>query len=249
MKLFLLSILCFLSLNLLQAQLTIEPAQIKKQISIELDNVAYEEILKVRVSNPTDRTLSLRWDKNVIYQPNVWESQICDKEASYPPFVKTNYDPMQNINAPIRLKPHEGFDLYLTLLPYNTTGNCRIEIPFYELSGSNKPLATAVFQVNLITTKDQQAQAAATTKGKRRGVKIYPNPVYDRFFLSNTPADLDKVEVFNTLGHKVKIFDQPVEGQDFEVKNLPQGVYLVSLVNTEGKVIRTLRLLIREFRP
>ena len=99
-----------------QSSLTIEPAMVKKQVMADLSDLSYEEVIKVVVSNPTNQTLELRWDKVVAYQPSNWESQVCDKVASYPPQVVTNFDPLQGMKAPIVLTPGETFDLYLTIL-------------------------------------------------------------------------------------------------------------------------------------
>lgn len=232
------------SLSLLaQDQLRMQPAIIKKQVNIALDDISYEEILKVVVSNTTNRTLKLRWDKKIIYQPYSWESQICDKENSYPPGVDSNFDPIQGVVAPINLAPGESFDLLLTLLPYNTTGQCRIEVLFRELNKPDQLVGTAVFQVNIIDTKDQ-----AAVKAGDQGVRIYPNPVHDRFFLDNTPS-LSRIDIYNTLGRRVKSFSNPQIGDSYDATDLPQGVYLISLVDDQGKVIRTMRLLRRDFRP
>jgi len=60
---------------------------------------------------------------------------------------------------------------------------------------------------------------------------------------------VNRIDLYNTLGGKVRSFYFPQAGDSFEAGDLPQGVYLVSLVDSNGKVIRTLRLLRRDFRP
>lgn len=239
-------LLSILITGLLPAQelLTFKPNVLKKQVIIELNDAGYEEVLKVNVTNTSGRVLKLRWDKDVIYQPYTWESQICDKEASYPPNIETNYDPIQGVVAPIRLLPGESFDLYVTLLPYNKTGQCKIEIPFRELRLPNKVIGKAVFQVNIIDIEEQENNARS---GDKR-IRVFPNPVHEHFFLSNAPK-LSSLEIYNTLGRKVKTFEYPQAGDSFDAGDLPQGVYLISLRDETGKVIRTLRLLRRDFRP
>ncbi len=229
----------------LQAQdgLLIEPATIKKQVIADLSDLSYEEVAKVTITNPNDEAVSLVWDKVVMYQPVVWETQICDKVASYPPQVVTNVDPLQGIDAPVVLQAGESFELYFTLLPYGSTGQSRIEVPFRSLSNPDDILATATFQINIINESE-----TAIYSGSQSRPRLYPNPVIDRFFLAGAP-DLSRLEIFNTLGGRVKVFRNPQPGDSFNVSDLPQGVYLVSLVGEDGKVVRTLRLLRREFRP
>lgn len=228
---------------LAQNELRIQPATIKKQINIGVDDVSYEEVLRVEITNPTSRTLKLRWDKKVSYQPYSWESQVCDKENSYPPGVESNFDPIQGVVAPIVLAPGETFDLLLTILPYNTTGQCKIELLFRDLSQPDQMIGSAVFQVNIIDTEDQ-----AAVKEGDHNPRIYPNPVHDRFFLDNAPP-LSRIEVYNTLGRRVKSFSNPQLGDSYDATDLPQGVYLLSLIDKQGKVLRTIRLLRRDFRP
>lgn len=224
-------------------QLQVEPANIRKQVNISVDEVSFEENMKVAVTNTSNRRIRLRWDKNIYYMPYTWESQVCDKEASYPPSINSNYDPIQGIVAPVSLDPGESFDLFLTISPYNTTGQCKIEIAFRELNKPNQVLGTAVFEVNIIDTEDS---AKLAELGNR--IKVYPNPVHDRFFLTNAPA-LSRVDIYNTLGRKIRSYEKPQVGDSYPAGDLPQGVYLLSLVDENGKVIRTLRLLRRDFRP
>lgn len=226
-----------------QQALSIEPANIRKQISITANDVSHEEVFKVEIENLSGRRLRLRWDKIVVYQPYAWESQICDKEASYPPSVTSNYDPFQGVLAPVVLEAEESFDLFFTISPYNTTGQSKVEIVFRDIDRPDNILGAASFQISLTDAEDT---AKLAELGGR--IKVYPNPVHDRFFLTNTP-ELGRIDVYNTLGRKVRSFDNPQPGDSFLAGDLPQGVYLLHLVDRNGKVVRTLRLLRRDFRP
>lgn len=226
-----------------QQALNIEPATTRKQISISANDVSFEEVLKVEITNTSNQAIRLRWDKVIIYQPYSWETQVCDKQASYPPSVTSNYDPIQGVIAPVELAAGESFDLFLTVSPYNTSGQSKVEIIFRDLDHPEIYLGTATFQINLTNSEDS---ANLANIGKR--VKVYPNPVHDRFFLTNAPR-LSRLDIYNTLGRKIRTYDNPQPGDSFLAGDLPQGVYLLSLVDENGKVIRTLRLLRRDFRP
>jgi hypothetical protein len=226
------------------AALRIEPAELRKQVTVGVLEPTYEESVKVTVTNTSGRPLALRWDKQVAYQPIGWESQVCDKEASYPPDVSTNYDPLMGIQAPVTLQPGESFDLFLNIFPFNASGQIQVSIPFREIDQPETVLATATFQVSIF--EESLIQDSQSAKNDR--ARIFPNPVTDRFFIAGAPP-LSRVEVYNTLGRRVKSFEHPREGDSFPVEDLPQGVYLVSLVDQSGKVVRTVRLLRREFRP
>ena len=226
-----------------QQALSIEPSSTRKEISITSDDASYEEVFKVEVKNTSGRRIKLRWDKVTIYQPYMWESQVCDKEASYPPTVTSNYDPFQGVYAPVVLEAGESFDLFFTILAYNTTGQSKVDITFRDIDRPDKVLGTASFQINFTDAEDTAKLAEAGSR-----VKVYPNPVHDRFFLTNAP-NLGRIDLYNTLGRKIRTYDNPQPGDSFLAGDLPQGVYLLHLVDKTGKVVHTLRLLRRDFRP
>lgn len=238
----LLSFLVVITTGLLgQSLLVIEPTVVRKQVNVDLLDPDYEEVSKVTVRNQSPRTMLLRWDKVAVQQPPGWESQVCDDFASYPPNVTTNYNPLLGIQAPVVLAPGETFDLYLHVQPYGKGGEATYEIPFRFTDEKSPVLETAVFHVRI---NDNNQPNTVNSQLSR----LYPNPANDRFYVSNQP-DLSRIEVHNTLGRRVKSFAEPVPGAGFDISDLPEGVYLVILVDKRGKNLRTLRLIRRGFRP
>jgi hypothetical protein len=238
-----------------QSALALEPAVVRKQVAVNLLNNAYEEVAKVVVRNVSGRTLRVRWDKVTIQQPAGWETQICDDQASYPPQTTTNYDPLRGINAPVVLAPGASFELYMHFFPYGRPGEATLEVPL-RLVGerSTEVVQRAVFHMRVDDNSSATASPAITARNANAGnaagaaIRVYPNPVEDRFYISNAP-NLGRVEVVNALGRKVRSFDRPDASAGFNVSDLPEGVYLVSLIDDRGKTIRTLRMIRRGFRP
>lgn len=228
---------------LAQDQLTIEPPVVQRQLVVPTRDINHEEVMRVTITNPTRHRLRLRWDKEVVYQPTGWDSYVCDKMASYPTSVTSNVDPLQGVNAPVVLSPGESFDLFLTVLPFRTAGQGKVVITFRNVNRPSEVLGRATFQINFL---DPNVSTNIAKGGTR--ITVYPNPVHDRFFLQNAP-DMNRIEVYNTLGKRVKVFEQPQAGDSFPASDLPQGVYLLSLIDKNGQVIRTIRMLRRDFRP
>lgn len=232
-----------------QSALIIEPGIVRKQVTVNLLNNAYEEVARVSVRNTSGRTLRLRWNKVVVQQPAGWESQICDDYASYPPTATTNYDLMRGINAPVILAPGEAFDMYLHLFPYGKAGEATIEIPFRLIGAANNDIIQrAIFHIRI---EDENMVSSSPNNGRitSTGIRIYPNPVDDRFYISNAPAGLTRVDIVNSIGRKVRSFERPDPSAGFSVSDLPEGVYLVSLIDEKGRILRTLRMIRRGFRP
>ena len=71
----------------------------------------------------------------------------------------------------------------------------------------------------------------AIEENKDSEICIYPNPVRDRVIIEG--IEVVEIQVYNTLGQVVKT----IQGSnEIPVADLPQGVYLLRIVDDEGKV-------------
>lgn len=248
-KFILLSVIVLAFISWVQAQtaLRVEPSIVSKQVVIDQNDRNYEDVSKVTVRNTTDRILQLRWDRVVINMPDGWEVNVCENLVSYPPFRKANA--AANAPAPIELAPGETFDLYLTVKPYGQYGEASIEVPLSLITNPSQPIQTAAFNIRV----DNDRQRSVEISPARPTVtqpRIYPNPATDRFYVSlPRNVELGRVEIFNTLGRQVQAYERASSNEAFDISQLPEGVYLVSLYDLQGKPLRTLRLLHRSFRP
>jgi len=81
---------------------------------------------------------------------------------------------------------------------------------------------------------------AKTTGGENPAIKIFPNPATDYFEVSQSEK-VAKIVVFNLVGKELKRFDA-VEGQRYNISELPKGLYLVQLLDKGGQTIVTQRV-------
>ena len=71
----------------------------------------------------------------------------------------------------------------------------------------------------------------AIEENKDSEISIYPNPVRDRVIIEG--IEVAEVQVFNAFGQMVKT----IQGtNEINVSDLPQGVYLLRIMDAEGKV-------------
>lgn len=245
-----LSILLPLHTALAQSPLLLEPAVVRKQVTISPVGTVYEEMGKVNIRNATNRQLRIRWDKVIVRLPMGWEVYVCDNNASYPPQTNTNYDPLRGINAPMVIEAGESVDLYVHFQSPGKSGEATVELPLRLIGGgSGEIVQRAVFHIKI----EEQPQAATPSQQVARpatstGVRIFPNPVEDRFYVSNAPP-LARIDLHNAIGRKIRSFNRPDVNLGLDVSDLPEGVYLVSLIDERGKTLRTLRMVRRGFRP
>lgn len=73
-------------------------------------------------------------------------------------------------------------------------------------------------------------------------LQIFPNPFTSYISLGENATGLvGKILVFNLVGRQMKKFDF-VNGEKYYVGDLPKGMYLVQLLGTKGKILRTKRV-------
>ena len=75
-------------------------------------------------------------------------------------------------------------------------------------------------------------------------VSIYPNPATNYFKVS-TDTEIGQITMYNIIGRKVKEFTTFEERQKetkYDIENLPEGMYLIQIADTEGLIIATRRL-------
>ena len=158
--------------------------------------------------------------------PISWFSWICDKNLCYDPSV--NSCPP---NKPNVLAAGDSMELQVHVNPANTEGSANYELNVIDDAG------------NVLSTINGQILVNSTTAVKDLNASkltVYPNPTQDFFQVSDTPG-LRYIELFNIVGSKMKSFDA-IPQKQYYVGDMTDGIYLVRLVTSSGKIIKTIRL-------
>ena len=79
------------------------------------------------------------------------------------------------------------------------------------------------------------------TSSLTKQLTIYPNPATNFIMLKNS-TDVNEVRIFNLIGRQVTNFTSVEKGQSFPVANLPNGMYLVQLIDVNNDIISTHRM-------
>lgn len=227
-----------------QLSINIQPKQIDKEINVNKLDIDFEEISVISVTNTGERSLRLAFDPHFLTEPGGWSLIFRPKPkggGTYP------YSPVAlkaSSTDAVLLDVGETLDFYLIFQPNALVGEGRLQIPFYEESRPSQTLAVAKFSF-----KVNHNESPPSSVNKPKKLRIFPNPAVDYFFVES-PANtkVGKVEVFNTLGRKLKTFLQPPKGKEgYNIEGLPEGIYLISIYDTAGKKLSTFRLLHRRF--
>ena len=122
-------------------------------------------------------------------------------------------------------------------------------------SNSNSQLSVTLSTVDFCVEGAAAATSSASTAEVvtdeivfGNSIKIYPNPASDTFNISigNSSEYKAQVEVFNLQGQL--ILDQKINGTgntNISVNNIPDGLYLVIIKDTQGRSVKTQKLAIK----
>ena len=241
MKQFLLAVIISSITFSLSAQiLTIEPIPVEETFNVDLTNEILDLEMHATVTNNTNEEIQLKWVRQVIDKPQAWRSQVCDNNTCYVEQVSTNYDPDNGINEPAILGAGQSFDLIFHVLPNQTAGTGEFRVSFYLISDLNTVLETAVFMPTV-------SGLTSTNDLIKPRIKAFPNPAQDYIELTSNNL-VDELVVYNIIGHKVRSF-RAQNGKKYDIADLPDGLYLISLVNDQNGIVKTLRISKRSLRP
>ncbi|MFK7809534.1 MAG: T9SS type A sorting domain-containing protein [Saprospiraceae bacterium] len=72
-------------------------------------------------------------------------------------------------------------------------------------------------------------------------VKVYPNPATHYIKLSKA-KNVSKIKILSLIGSPIKLYEVMAAEEKYDVATLPNGLYLVQLLDAQNKVITTERL-------
>ncbi len=215
------------------------PLLVDGQITLSLDpptftmtglNSQTDIYYHVKVINTSNQTANLLWSRRVTGNPTDWLTWICDANLCYTPEISAC-----PVNKPNILAAGDTIEFQLHLNPRNVNGTADYNVTITDLEGN----ALAVIDGNVCipdcTTSTKEPTYANLT--------VYPNPTSDYFQISGLPG-LKNIELFNIVGNKVRSFEAAPARQYF-VGDLSEGMYLVRLMDSTRKILKTVRLSIR----
>lgn len=225
MKQTLLLFFLFLSISL-SAQVTLkltEPEGSTTALSTDEDITA-----KGFLKNESDDTITVKWKRNIVKLTDGWETAVCDKNLCYLPFYgETSEEDGTNLV----LAPGEESNFDIHVYPNGVEGEAIVDLTATDVNDANNTV-TGRFGFNQIST--------STHSIDRQAIKVFPNPTTN--FISLTEADqVERLVIYNIVGRPVKLFNANYSNQ-YNVSDLPTGMYLVRLMGNDDKTIKTVRL-------
>lgn len=223
-----------------QKVLEIQPNPFESTFPVDLNDYWAEPIAHSRIKNVSESTINLRWEREIINAPAAWEFRICDTVACYTSSVLSNVVIGGQPNVPIPVPKNESTLLDLHVLPRGVVGCAEVRLKLSDASNPANILNTAVYKVCI-------SSLTSTTEVDNNSLKIYPNPATNYISLSRNTA-VRQLWISNILGKRVKTFLTSGNGR-YDISELPDGIYMVSMVDAKGSIFKTVRLSKRIPRP
>lgn len=210
-------LLILLTCRLTSAQVSLNPEQV---VVDEVPVDSFQVIGHGRITNLAAETRTYRWTRQVRLLSEGWEAAVCDTNLCYVPTVET---------ATVEMTPGLEANMDVYIYPNGRSGEAIVEVMVVDVDDENIT-ASATYYFNVSPSAVRRPVAG-------NFIKVYPNPVLQRFRLSSNKLT-KRVVVYNLLGRQVKDFAYQ-DGASYEVGELPTGAYLVQLLGQDGQVVVT----------
>lgn len=88
---------------------------------------------------------------------------------------------------------------------------------------------------------DANNSAPVNSFQRQSKISIYPNPATS-YISVNQDDNVKQILFFNLLGRNLKSINDVVKGQQYDVTDLPNGMYLVQIIDNTNKILTTQRV-------
>lgn len=237
----------FFALSLgLNAQFSVEVVPADLNYSYEFDgndNGAWNEWTELvaysKLTNTSFDTIILKWEIELVGGtdcPEEWDFRICDKNLCYNTLVTTNVALDIGLDFPLILAPADSSIIDVSAFPRLESGCCVARVNFYEISDPD----VEVFISHSDYTICVSLNPVSVTEAEVENLKVFPNPTSDFITLSNNDF-VEQVWISNILGKRVASYGA-LTTSNYDMSNLPNGIYLVSLVEGKNEIVKTIRV-------
>ncbi len=231
----------FVDLAAQQGTFEVTPTSSENSFFVDLNNLYEPQTCYARVKNTSRQKKNLRWAIEVVSAPKGWKFAVCDQNDCYHSFNSTNVNLSGGYPyAPVVLLPDDTSRLWLNVFPAGKTGTAEVRINLFDMDKPTAALNSASYRVTI-------AETPALTETEKSKLRIFPTPVTDVMLLTNNTF-VKQLRVSNILGKQLRTFDTHPQGR-YDIGELPDGMYLVSMLDADNKIVKTVRVTKRSARP
>lgn len=205
--------------------ITLTPQIVNAPVSLD----SFEVKAKATFKNTSNSTKKFVWKRTIVAMTSGWQSLVCDSKGCWASGV--NEAPEQ-----IELAPNATSNLDVYVRPNRVSGAATIEVKVYEVGNETNAVTGRYLLATTTATKDVNSRT-------NTGVKVYPNPATDYFSIQDDYDVVERVVVYNMIGRVMKNYLTSTNPNNKYILNdLPEGLYIIRLLNARGGTVKTIRL-------
>ena len=234
------SLLLAFQIGVTQASLTLTPNPVETSGVADPNDLFVEIVGYATLKNEGSETVTIKWERFFFFFPEEWEVQVCDLNQCYIPVVYSNIADDLGLNAPVTLAPGESTNLDVHIQPkgINGAGEVRVDVSLVDDPDNVVVSGSYTFDAALVSSSKDLDKVR---------LSVFPNPATD-YVEVRGGQNVGRLVIYSVLGREMRSF--PVlSGSRYYVGDLPSGLYLASLVNKNGNILKTFRLSKRSLRP
>ncbi len=204
-----------------QVTITLTPDVVNATVLID----SFETRAKATLKNTSSTTKKFTWTRTIKSMTNDWACLVCDKNLCWASTINTPTDQIE-----LAAGATSNLDVYIR--PNKKAGSAAVEVKIIEVGN----------ETNTLTGKYNFSTTTRTKDLRENGntIRIYPNPTVEFFQITDNDT-IEKVVIYNIIGRQMRTY-KASEGMKYTVSDLPDGLYIIRLLNTNGATVKTVRL-------
>jgi len=198
-------------------------------------------------TNNTTEDVTVRWELTEVSAPDSWQSQVCDKNACYAFGQYTNIGGVSSLDQPLVVAAGGTSNLDLGTKYVGSAGVGTFEIKVTTVEDTSVVLASNTIELRVNVNADGQeidAEGNVITTSiseiEKANLKVFPNPTVDYFTITDNTV-VRGVEIFNIVGKRMTSISF-TNGKAVNVASLPNGLYLIRMLDEDQQILKTTRL-------
>jgi hypothetical protein len=183
--------------------------------------------VRLTLKNTTNQAKKYNWQLNILSMTTTWSVFVCDPKGC------SNSGAMAGTNK-LEIGANATIVLDVMVRPNKQIGAATLELKVEEVGNDNNVAVSRLLFSTATTLKEY-------SRVNGGGIRIYPNPAFDFFMVADDNDVVDRVVVYNIIGRQVKN-QKAVDNFKYTINDLPEGLYIVRLLNANGATLKTIRL-------
>ena len=224
--------------NVSAQDFTIDPAPVFLEGTYDLTDEFYIMKTQSTLTNGSASDVELRWVVTEVDVPDAWQAQLCDNNNCYAFGQYTNVD--DDVNVPVELMADSTSILDLGVRHKGVGGCGTYRVDVTTIQDTTVILASNTYELRANVDANCNVVTVSTNNFDKVKIKVFPNPTNDYFTITDN-AFVKEVQIFNIVGKQMSAIAFE-NGKTINVTSLPNGLYLIRMLDEDQQVLKTTRL-------